>query len=321
MDAKRIVVIGGGPGGYVAAIRAAQLGARVTLIEKDRIGGTCLNRGCIPTKTLLHDAKLIRSLKRSPVFKFNLSHPSDLLKSMMERKEKVVGELVKGIELLLSSHQVEVIRGETHLLNSEQVEIVREDKERLTLKGNTLHLATGSIPKILPPLLPDREKIMMSGEALELQEIPNEMVIVGGGYIGVEFATLFHTLGSKVTIIEIMDRILSGVEEELVRNLRRFLEKDGIRIFTGSSVKELRPDGKSLNLKIKTNKERMEIRCEKVLLAIGRVPNIAPNLTQIGIENTPQGINVNPYLETSVPGVYAFGDVIGEMMLAPLAME
>jgi len=321
MEAKRIVVIGGGPGGYVAAIRAAQLGARVTLIEKDRIGGTCLNRGCIPTKSLLHDAKLLRSLKKSPVFKFDPPHPSDLLKSMMERKEKVVGELVKGIELLLNSYRVEVIRGEAHLLNSEQVEIVREDKERLTLKGDTLLLATGSIPKILPPLLPDREKIMTSDDALELQEIPKEMVIVGGGYIGVEFATLFHTLGSKVTIVEILERILPGVEEELVRNLRRFLEGEGIRIFTGSSVEELRPDGRSLSLKIKTTKERMEIRCEKVLLAIGRVPNMAPNLTQIGIENTPQGINVNTYLETTLPGVYAFGDVIGEVMLAPLAME
>lgn len=321
MDSKQIVVIGGGPGGYVAAIRAAQLGARVTLIEKDRIGGTCLNRGCIPTKALLHDAKLLRILKNSSVFKFEAFNSPALLKSMMDRKKKVVEELVKGIELLLGSYQVKVIRGEAHLLGSKQVEVIKEDNERETFEAEAILLAPGSISKSIPYLLPDQEKIITSDEALELREVPQEMVIVGGGYIGVELATFFNTLGSKVTIVEILDHILPGMEEEMARNLRRFLERDGIRIFTNSSIEEVHPDGDGLEVKINTSKGREEIHCEKVLLAVGRVPNISSGLSQVGIENTPEGIKVNSYLETTLPNVYAIGDAVGETMLASIAME
>lgn len=321
MDSKRIVVIGGGPGGYVAAIRAAQLGARVTLIEKDRIGGTCLNRGCIPTKALLHDAKLLRSLKNSSVFRYEPPNPSSLLQSMMERKEKVVDELVKGIEFLLSSYRVKAIQGEAHLLGSKQVEIIKKEKEREALEADAILLATGSISKSIPHCSPDREKIITSDEALELREVPQEMVIVGGGYIGVELATFFNTLGSKVTIVEIMANILPGIEEEVVRNLRRIFEKEGIQIFTSSSIEEVCEEETRLELKIDTPKGKMKLSCEKVLLAVGRIPNIPSGLTQIGIENTPEGIKVNSYLETTLPDVYAIGDVVGETMLAPIAME
>ncbi len=314
------MVIGGGPGGYVAAIRAAQLGGRVTLIEKDRIGGTCLNRGCIPTKTLLHDAKLLRSFKNSPLFKFVTPDPSGLLQSMMERKEQVIDELVKGIELLLNSYRVKLVRGEAHLLSSKQVEIVREDRGREILEADAILLAPGSVSKILSHLRLDREKIITSDEALELRETPREMVIVGGGYIGVELATFFHTLGSKVTIVEILENILPGMEEEVVRNLRRIFEKERIQIFTGSTVEEICETGTRVGLKINTPKGRIDLSCEKLLLAVGRIPNISSALTQVGIEYTPQGIKVNSYLETSLPDVYAFGDAVGEMMLAPVAM-
>lgn len=320
MDSKQIVVIGGGPGGYVAAIRAAQLGARVTLVEKDRIGGTCLNRGCIPTKALLQDAKLLRSLKNSPVFRYEPLNPSGLLRSMVERKEKVVDELVKGIEFLLSSYRVKVIQGEAHLLNSKRVEVIKGRNEREILEADAILLAPGSVSRSIPHLSPDREKIITSDEALELREVPQEMVIVGGGYIGVELATFFHTLGSKVTIVEILDNILPGIEEEVVRNLRRIFEKEGIQIFTNSSVEEVRKEGTGLELKIDTPKGKMGLSCEKVLLAVGRTPNITSDLTQAGIENTPEGIKVNSYLETTLPNVYAIGDAIGETMLAPIAM-
>lgn len=321
MGLKRIVVIGGGPGGYVAAIRAAQLGARVTLIEKDRVGGTCLNRGCIPTKSLLHDVKLLRILKNSPIFRCEASSPSDYLKSMMERKEKVVDELVRGIELLLSSYRVEVVKGEGHLLSSGQVGVVKGDREKVVLEADAVLLAPGSISRILPHILPDREKIITSDEALELKEVPKEIIIVGGGYIGVEFATLFNMLGSKVSMVEILDHLLAGIEEELVRNLRRFLERDGIRIFTGASVEEVHPEGQGLRITIHTPKGRIDEYCERVLLSVGRVPNLNSHLTQIGVENTPKGIKVNSHLETTLPNVYAIGDAVGEMMLAPVAME
>ncbi|MGQ9508913.1 MAG: dihydrolipoyl dehydrogenase [Thermodesulfobacteriota bacterium] len=321
MGLKRIAIIGGGPGGYVAAIRGAQLGAKVTLIERDRIGGTCLNRGCIPTKTLLHDAKFLRSFKRSPLFKIEQFHSSGLLPIMMDRKERVVQELVKGIELILHSYGVRVIHGDAHLLSSKRVRIFENGKEKEDLEVDAVLLAMGSTSKALPHVVPDGERIITSNEALRLREIPKEMVIVGGGYIGIELATFFNTLGSKVTLIEILENILSGFEEELVRNLRRLLEKDGIQIFTNSSVEETESLEKELVVKVITPKGKVEIHCEKLLLAVGRVPNIGFDLTQKGVERTSQGIKVDSYMETTLKDVYAIGDVVGGMRLAPLAME
>jgi len=224
MNPKKIVIIGGGPGGYVAAIRAAQLGARVILIEKDRIGGTCLNRGCIPTKALLHDARFLRSIRNSSVFQSVPIDETGLLDSMMERKKKVVQELVKGIELLLESYRVTVKNGRADLINPNQVILLDGESQRGILEADAIILAPGSRSKGLPSLTPDGDKMITSDEALEMRKVPREMVIIGGGYIGVELATLFRILGSKVTIVEILDDILTGLEGELVRNLRRHLE-------------------------------------------------------------------------------------------------
>ncbi len=225
MNAKRVVVIGGGPGGYVAAIRASQLGAKVTLIEKDKIGGTCLNRGCIPTKSLLSDAKLLCSLRCSPVFQSLIQEGFNPLESMMDRKEKVVQELVKGVEMLLESYRVSIKYAHADLLESNQVVLVNGEEEKEIIEADAIILAPGSKSKVLPDISPDGEKIITSDEALKIKKIPKEIVIIGGGYIGVEFATLFNALGSKVTIIEILENILPGLEGELVRNLRRFLER------------------------------------------------------------------------------------------------
>jgi dihydrolipoamide dehydrogenase len=227
MSPKKIVVIGGGPGGYVAAIRAAQLGAKITLIEEDKIGGTCLNRGCIPTKSLLFDVKLLRSLKNSPVFQSLYREGFDPLESMMHRKEKVVEELVKGVEMLLQSQRVVVKHGHGDLLGFHRIVLLSGGEKKETIEADAIILAPGSKSKNLPDIAPDGEKIIAIDEALKLRKVPKEIVIVGGGYIGVEFATIFNTLGSKVTIVEILENILPGLEGELVRNLRRFLERDG----------------------------------------------------------------------------------------------
>ncbi len=321
MNPKRVIIIGGGPGGYVAAIRAAQLGARVTLIEKDRIGGTCLNRGCIPTKSLLHDARMLHSLRKSPVFQTLSVDPSGLLKPMMDRKKKVVEELVKGVDILLESHRIIVKKGRADLLNPNQVILLDGEGQNEILEADALILAPGSKSKSLPHITPDGERILTSDEALEIKSIPRELVIVGGGYIGMEFATLFNLLGSKVTIVEILENILPGLEGELVRNLRRFLERDGIKILTRSSVEEVRHEKNGLGLSVKTPLGIQEISTEKLLMAVGRDPSLEMSFAKTGVEISSKGILVNSHMETTSANVYALGDALGGIMLAHVAMD
>jgi dihydrolipoamide dehydrogenase len=321
MSSKKIIVIGGGPGGYVAAIRAAQLGAKVTLVEKDEIGGTCLNRGCIPTKALLHDAKLLRSIKQSPVFQSLPQRNFDPLAPMMERKEKVVQELVKGVEMLLESHRVIVKSARAELLGPNQVVLLYGGEEKEIMEGDAVILAPGSKSKGLPSISPDGDKIITSDDALRIKKIPSEIVIIGGGYIGVEFATIFNALGSKVTIVEILDTILPGLEGELIRNLRRVLEKDSVRVLTQSSIENIVPFGEALNLTVKTPQGIQELMADRLLVAIGRTPNLDLNFGKAGVEVTSAGVRVNNRMKTTVPNIYAIGDATGGTMLAHVAME
>ena len=321
MDAKRVVIIGGGPGGYVAAIRVAQLGAKVTLIEKDEIGGTCLNRGCIPTKALLFDAKMLRSIRNSSVFQSLINERFNPLESMMERKKKVVQDLVKGVEMLLESYRVTVKQAQADLSGPRQVVLLHRDGKREVIEANAIILAPGSKTKALPNISPDGDKIITSDDALEINKIPREMVILGGGYIGVEFATIFNTLGSKVTVVEMMDNILPGLEDELVRNLRRFLERDGVKIFTKSKVEDIRPVKEGLRLTVNTPQGVQEVAAEKLLVAVGRDPNLDLDFPKAGVEISSVGIRVNRRMKTTSPHIYAIGDAIGGTLLAHVAME
>jgi dihydrolipoamide dehydrogenase len=305
----------------VAAIRAAQLGAKVTLVEKDEIGGTCLNRGCIPTKALLHDAKLLRSIKQSPVFQSLPQRNFDPLAPMMERKEKVVQELVKGVEMLLESHRVIVKSARAELLGPNQVVLLYGGEEKEIMEGDAVILAPGSKSKGLPSISPDGDKIITSDDALRIKKIPSEIVIIGGGYIGVEFATIFNALGSKVTIVEILDTILPGLEGELIRNLRRVLEKDSVRVLTQSSIENIVPFGEALNLTVKTPQGIQELMADRLLVAIGRTPNLDLNFGKAGVEVTSAGVRVNNRMKTTVPNIYAIGDATGGTMLAHVAME
>ncbi|NWF92585.1 MAG: dihydrolipoyl dehydrogenase [Syntrophaceae bacterium] len=318
---KRVVVIGGGPGGYVAAIRASQLGAKVFLIERDRIGGTCLNRGCIPTKALLHDAKLLRSLRGSPVFQSLLREGFNPLELMMDRKEKVVQEMVKGVEMLLDSQRVTVKKACADLAGVNKVILVNGEERKETIEADAIILAPGSKSKALPGLSPDGERILTSDEALEIKRVPREMVVVGGGYIGVEFATLFNALGSKVTIIEILENILSGLEGEIVRNVRRFLERDGMRILTDSRIEDLQSVEEGLRLRVRTSQGIQEVSAEKILLSVGRVPNLELDFLKAGVSIFPAGIRVNSRMETTTANIYAVGDVVGGPLLAYVASE
>jgi len=321
MNTKRVIVIGGGPGGYVAAIRAAQLGAQVTLIERDKIGGTCLNRGCIPTKALLHDAKILRLLRSSGVFQSLLNGKFNPLESMMERKKKVIQDLVKGVEMLLESYRVTVKQAQADLSGPNQIILLYSDGEKETVEADAMILAPGSKSKTLSNITSDGEKIITSDEALEIKKVPREMVIIGGGYIGVEFATLFNALGSKVTIVEILENILTGLEDELARNLRRFLERDGVKILTRSKVEDLRPGGEGLSLTVNTPQGVQEFVAEKLLLAVGRSPNLELDFPRAGVEISTTGIRANRRMETTTPHIYAIGDAIGGTLLAHVAME
>ncbi len=322
MNTKRVIIIGGGPGGYVAAIRAAQLGAKVTLIEKERIGGTCLNRGCIPTKALLSDASLLRSLRRSEGFQFLLPRGEfNPIEPMMRRKKKVVQELVKGIEMLLESHRVTVKYGRADLAGVKEVVLFNGGEKQETLEADAIILAPGSRSKGLPGMAPDGEKIITSDEALEIQKIPAEIVIVGGGYIGVEFAALFNALGSKVTIVEILDDILLNVEGELVRNLKRVLDREGIRIFTKSTVDDVSRAEDGLKLTVKTQQGIEEISAKNLLLAVGRGPNLDLDFSKAGVRFSSAGIQVDSRMETTAPGIYGIGDAVGGILLAHVASE
>jgi dihydrolipoamide dehydrogenase len=322
VDSKKVVIIGGGPGGYVAAIRAAQLGAKVTLIERDKIGGTCLNRGCIPTKALLFDAKMLRLLRNSIAFKSLLNERFNPLESMMDRKEKVVQEMVKGVEILLQSHRVVVKHAHADLLGPNQVVLLHPDGNKKVIETDSVILAPGSKPKTLPNIItPDGEKIVTSDEALEIKRVPRGTAIIGGGYIGVEFATIFNALGSKVTVIEMLDNILPGLEDELVRNLRRFLERDGIKILTRAKIEDLHPTEEGLRLAVNTPQGIQEVIAEKLLLAVGRSPNLDLDFPKVGVEISSEGIRVNRRMETSNPHIYAIGDAIGGPLLAHVAME
>ncbi len=305
----------------MAAIRAAQLGARVTLIEKDKIGGTCLSRGCIPTKALLADAKMLRKMAHSPVFRRLLQSDFDPWPSMMERKAKVVQDLVNGIEILLQSHRITVKQGRADLLAPHQVVFFNKGEKKEVLDADAIILAPGSHSKSLPNLQPDGGKIITSDEALELKQIPREIVIVGGGYIGMEFATLFNILGTKVTIVEVLENILPGLEAEMTRQFRRAVEADGVKILTQSKIEGISSVEGRLKLVVKTPQGTQEIMTEKVLVSVGREPNLDLNFPKAGVEISPKGIHVNSKMETTAPNVYAIGDATGGVLLAHVASE
>jgi dihydrolipoamide dehydrogenase len=233
----------------------------------------------------------------------------------------VVEEMVRGVEMLLESQRVAVKCAHGDLLGFNQVVLSNGEGEKEVIRADAIILAPGSKSKMLPGISPDGEKIITSDEALKIKKIPREIVIVGGGYIGVEFATIFSLLGSKVTIIEILDEILPGVEGELVRNLRRFMERDGVRILTKSKVEDLCPMEEGLRLTVRTSQGIEELTAEKLLLAVGRSPNLGLDFSKAGIETTPAGIRVNERMETSAPLIYAVGDAIGGLLLAHVAQE
>lgn len=314
-----VLVIGGGPGGYVAAIRAAQLGARTALVEKDELGGTCLNRGCIPTKSLLAASEKVAQIRHAENFGVLVSGLKVDFTRMIERKNAVVSRLCNGVSHLLAKNKVKIFKGTACFADGHTVE-AREAGKSQRISASKIIIATGSVPRKLD-ITGDTGCVIYSNDILNLREIPENLVIIGGGVIGVEFGTIFSNLGAKVTIVEIMDRILPQVDREITALLLRHLEKKGIQVLTGSKVEEIRGGGERSTVIVSGGKGPVkEVPADRVLVAPGRVPfTEGLNLEAAGVEYGPKGIPVSGDLTTNVKHVYAIGDVTGGIQLAHAA--
>lgn len=318
---KDLLIIGGGPGGYEAAIRASQLGVKVTLIEESNLGGTCLNKGCIPTKALYKNAEIINTLQNISEFGIELSNYSVDMIKVQERKNDVVNKLRSGIDQLLKGNKIEVINGRANFKGKKVVEVKTENSvENLTAEN--IIIATGSNSSVINVPGVDLKGVITSDEALNFNYIPKSMVIVGGGVIGIEFAGIFATMGTDVTIIEFLPRLMYRMDEELSKRITMYLKKKKIKIVTGIGVKEIISSENGLKVVAGNEKGDTEYECENVLIAAGRVPNVTGlNLESENIEYDRKGIRVNESYETSQKGIYAIGDVIGGQMLAHVASE
>ena len=317
-DGFDIAVLGAGPGGYVAAIRASQMGARVLVVEKAELGGTCLNRGCIPTKSFLSDIQTLRKVRNSDLFKNGSSVSMDIGK-MVARKEKVVETMKRGISLLFESQKITRVSGVARFLDPKTIEVTSAGKTTAYHPDRVI-IATGSQVASLPGVNVDHERIVTSDDLVHLKHVPKEIVIIGGGVIGVEFACVFSGLGSKVTVVEMLPKIVATEDEEVIRGLRMLLEKQGIQILIGTKVLRAKRQKDHVEVIVDREGKQETLKARKVVQAVGRVPYTdGLDLEKIGIRMERRAIQVNSRMETSVDGVYAIGDVIGGMMLAHAA--
>lgn len=308
---KSIAVIGAGPGGYEAAIRGAQLGAKVYLIENDRIGGTCLNRGCIPTKTYFRNAEIMNSLRRSREFGITVGDYYLDGKALKERKDNVVNQLVKGIEQLISSYgNIELIYGNGSLKDNKTVIVEMKDGGIREISVDNIVIATGSKATMTETKGVDLEGVITSDDLLEMEEIPESLIVIGGGVIGLEFASIYQELGSRVTLLA--SRILKDIDKELTKRLPLYFRKHGMEVYVDIRAKEIVKEGDKLKVIARYKKKdgEIEVTGDKVLIASGRGPvTEGLNLDGVGIEYSEKGIKVDDNFETTVKGIYAIGDV------------
>ncbi|MFB6465521.1 dihydrolipoyl dehydrogenase [Cytobacillus sp. Hz8] len=316
-----IAIIGGGPAGYVAAITAAQQGENVTLIDKGSLGGTCLNEGCMPTKTLLESARVYQECQHLEKFGIHLPDGSIEInwKSILNRKSKIISSLVQGIQYLMKKNKINVIKGEARFKRSHELEIYSEGK--LTeFQANQYIIATGSEPIQLPFAPFDSEWIIDSSQAMSLDSIPSSLLVIGGGVIGCEFASIFSRIGTKVTIVEMAEQILLGEDRDIATILHQQLEHDGVNIYPSTALKNL--DKAKRKATLENKQGPFELQADVVLVSIGRKPRLEHlGLKDIGVDFSTSGIFVNNQMRTNVENVYACGDVIGGIQLAHVAFH
>jgi dihydrolipoamide dehydrogenase len=318
-----IAVLGGGPGGYVAAIRAAQLGFKTAVIDKERLGGVCLNWGCIPTKSLLKNAHMLDQIRdHSEDFGIKIKGLDFDFERIIKRSREISDRITKNVEILVKKNKIERIKGTGKLVSAKQLDIFDDNgKKSDSITFDKIIIATGARAKMLPAIPVDRKKIITSTEALILPELPKEMVIVGAGAIGIEFAYFYSVLGTKITIVEMMDRILPVEDKEVSDALAKSFRKRGIEILTKSTVEKAEVKGKKVHVTVDTGGSKKEMTADIVLNAIGVTGNIEGfGLEELGVELYKNHIKVNKSnYETSVKDIFAIGDVIGPPWLAHVA--
>lgn len=312
-----LVVIGGGPGGYVAAIRAAQLGMKVALVEANHLGGICLNWGCIPTKALLRSSEIFHLLHRLEEFGLSAKDINFDLKKIVKRSRNVSAQLSKGVAHLLKKNNVTVLDGRGKLAGKGKVKVEKDGKVVDEIAGKHIILATGARARVLPGMEPDGKLVWTYREALVADKVPKSLLVIGSGAIGIEFASFFHTLGADVTVVEVMDRVLPVEDEEISAFAQKAFEKQGMKILTGASVTKLERSNTNVKATIKTAKGEQSLTVDTVITAVG----IVANTENIGLENTKVKVDrghivTNEWLATDEPGVYAIGDVTAPPWLA-----
>jgi len=317
-----ITIIGGGPGGYVTAIQAAQNGAKVVLLEKDTIGGTCLNRGCIPTKALVHSAKVFKTMLQAEEYGCRADNIVVDMEKVIMRKDKIVNQLVQGILYLFKKHKIKLISGRGELKDNNTV-CMKKDSEEKLINSRKIIIATGSKPAELPIPGLNLPGVINSREALDMTELPEKLLIIGAGVIGMEFAFIFNNLGVDVTVLESLDNILVNCDKDIMRRISRIAVKSGITLHTSSRVEEIsKSENNHCVIVFDSKGKKKTLTVDKVLVAVGRVPYLEGlGIEKIGIQlnEDGRGIRVNDKMQTNIPNIYAIGDVTNKVQLAHVA--
>jgi dihydrolipoamide dehydrogenase len=315
-----LIVLGSGPGGYVAAIRASQLGLKTAIIEKESLGGICLNWGCIPTKALLKSANVFEYINHAEDYGIKVNAPKADFGGMIKRSREVAEGMSKGVQFLMKKNKIEVIMGTGKLMPGKKVEVKGADGKVQTISGKNIIIATGARSRNLPNLTQDGVKIIGYRQAMSLDKQPAKMVVVGSGAIGVEFAYFYNAIGTEVTVVEYMPNLVPVEDEEVSKQLEKSFKKAGINIMTKAEVTKVDTSGKTCKVTVKTAKGEEQIECDVVLSAVGVVANIEGiGLEETGIATDKGRIMVNSYYETNIPGYFAIGDCVPGPALAHVA--
>ena len=312
-----VVVLGSGPGGYVAAIRAGQLGLRTAIVERDALGGICLNWGCIPSKAIIRNAQVLNLVQHAGDFGISFRDLTFDFGQAIDRSRKVVDQLTRGVGMLLRKNNVEVVHGQGVLRGAGTIEIADDGRQ---LTGNNVIIATGASQRPIPSLPIDHEVVITSREALERRMVPDRVVIVGGGATGCEFAHIYRTYGAEVTIVELLPRLIPGEDEEVSALLERSFTRRGMQLLTGASVQGISVDGALARVSVSVDDADSVIECDTVLVAVGVQGNTdGIGLESVGIETEKGFIKIDERMRTNVPNVFAIGDVTGKLLLAHVA--
>jgi dihydrolipoamide dehydrogenase len=315
-----VVILGSGPGGYVTAIRASQLGLKTAVVERESLGGICLNWGCIPTKALLKSANVFEYISHASDYGITVESPKADFTGMVSRSRGVADGMSKGVQFLMKKNNIDVIYGEGRVMPGKQIEVTAPDGTKSTVAGNHIIIATGARSRQLPSLPQDGKRIIGYREAMTLAEQPKKLVVVGSGAIGVEFAYFYNAIGTEVTIVEYMDRIVPVEDTEVSKQLERTFKKTGIKIMTSAEVTGVDTSGAANVVTVKTKKGEEKLECDVVLSAAGVVANIENiGLEDVGIVTDKGRIIVDDYYATNIPGYYAIGDCVPGPALAHVA--